>query len=72
MDARVLEERAAAHFKGYRTALQDMVNVDCGSYSPAGVDRIADLCVAFFAAHGWEVERRPHVPSEGSRNWAIW
>ncbi len=65
MDARVLEERAAAHFKGYRTALQDMVNVDCGSYSPAGVGRIADLCVAFFAAHGWEVERRPHVPTDG-------
>jgi glutamate carboxypeptidase len=65
MDARVLEERAAAHFEGYQTALQDMVNVDCGSYSPAGVGRIADLCVAFFAAHGWEVERRPHVPTDG-------
>ena len=65
MDARVLEERAAARFDEYRTALQDMVNVDCGSYSPAGVGRIADLCVAFFAAHGWEVERRPHVPTDG-------
>jgi glutamate carboxypeptidase len=65
MDARVLEERAVARFDEYRTALQDMVNVDCGSYSPAGVGRIADLCVAFFAAHGWEVERRPHVPTDG-------
>ena len=65
MDARVLEERAAARFEGYQTALQDMVNVDCGSYSPAGVGRIADLCVAFFAAHGWEVERRAHVPTDG-------
>lgn len=65
MDARVLEERAAARFEGYQTALRDMVNVDCGSYSPAGVGRIADLCVAFFAAHGWEVERRAHVPTDG-------
>ena len=65
MDARVLEERAAARFEGYQTALQDMVNVDCGSYSAAGVGRIADLCVAFFVAHGWEVERRVHVPTDG-------
>ncbi len=65
MDTRVLEERAAARFEGYQTALQDMVNVDCGSYSPEGVGRIADLCVAFFAAHGWEVERRSHVPTDG-------
>ena len=61
----MLEERAAARFEGYQTALRDMVNVDCGSYSPAGVGRIADLCVAFFAAHGWEVERRAHVPTDG-------
>ncbi|HUL83983.1 MAG TPA: M20 family metallopeptidase [Actinomycetota bacterium] len=65
MDARVLQERAAARFEGYQTALQDMVNVDCGSYSAAGVGRIADLCVAFFVAHGWEVERRVHVPTDG-------
>lgn len=65
MDVRVLEERSAARFEGYQTALRDMVNVDCGSYSPAGVGRIADLCVAFFGAHGWEVERRAHVPTDG-------
>jgi len=41
-----------------------MVDVDCGSYSPAGVNRIADLCEERFRTHGWEVERRAHVPGE--------
>jgi glutamate carboxypeptidase len=65
MDARVLQERAAAHAGAYRTALEEMVNVDCGSYSPAGVGRIADGCERFLREHGWEVERRPHVPVDG-------
>jgi glutamate carboxypeptidase len=39
-----------------------MVNVDCGSYTPSGVDRIADLCEARFRAGGWTVERTPHAP----------
>ena len=42
------------------TTLEAMVNVDCGSYSPDGVNRIADMCEARFEEHGWEVERRPH------------
>jgi glutamate carboxypeptidase len=46
-------------------ALEQMVNVDCGSYTRAGVDRIADLCEQRFTAGGWMVERRPHVPDDG-------
>jgi glutamate carboxypeptidase len=46
-------------------ALEQMVNVDCGSYTRAGVDRIADLCERRFTAGGWMVERRPHVPDDG-------
>lgn len=45
-------------------ALEQMVNIDCGSYTPAGVNAIADLCEERFRAGGWEVERRRHVPSE--------
>jgi glutamate carboxypeptidase len=46
-------------------ALEQMVNVDCGSYSRAGVNRIADLCEQRFKDGGWKVERRSHVPEDG-------
>ena len=65
MDARALHALMAAREAEYLAALEEMVNVDCGSYSPAGVNRIADLCEARFRASGWDVERRPHVPAAG-------
>lgn len=40
-----------------------MVNVDCGSFTPEGVNEIADQCQARFEAGGWKVDRIPHVPS---------
>lgn len=43
----------------------EMVNIDCGSFSPVGVNRIADLCSERFAAGGWEIERRAHEPAPG-------
>lgn len=46
-------------------AVGEMVNIDCGSFSPVGVNRIADLCSARFTAGGWEIERLPHVPAQG-------
>src|SRR5439155_24818396 len=46
-------------------ALEEMVNVDCGTYTPAGVNRIADLCAERFASLGFGVERRPHRPGAG-------
>jgi glutamate carboxypeptidase len=42
-----------------------MVNVDCGSYTPEGVNRIADDCQGRFEAHGWTVDRRRHRPRDG-------
>jgi glutamate carboxypeptidase len=35
-----------------------MVNVDCGTYTPEGVNRIADMCVERFDGLGFAVERR--------------
>jgi glutamate carboxypeptidase len=46
-------------------SLREMVNIDCGSFSPGGVNRIADLCELRFNAGGWEIERRSHLPAEG-------
>ena len=60
MDVQTLRDRAQAMYPEFLDVLETMVNVDCGSYSPAGVNRIADLCERRFLDHGWEVDRRPH------------
>jgi glutamate carboxypeptidase len=46
-------------------SLAEMVNIDCGSFSPRGVNRIADLCEERFHTGGWEVERVVNRPAEG-------
>ncbi len=56
---------AGGRYEEYVGALERMVDVDCGSYTPEGVNEIADLCAARFSARGWSVERRPHVPAGG-------
>jgi glutamate carboxypeptidase len=60
VDARTLRDIAARRYDDFVGALEAMVNVDCGSYSPAGVNAIADLCATRFRANGWDVDRRPH------------
>ena len=59
--------RAAAHARhdAFVRDLQEMVNVDCGSYSPRGVNVIADLCERRFQAGGWMIDRLAHEPGEG-------
>jgi glutamate carboxypeptidase len=42
--------------------LEELVNIDSGSYTAAGVNQVADLCQARFEAGGWEVERHHHRP----------
>lgn len=61
--ARIVERR----YDEFVEALREMVDVDCGSFTPEGVNRIADLCEERFRRAGWEVERRAHVPAEGER-----
>ncbi|HEX9374636.1 MAG TPA: M20 family metallopeptidase [Actinomycetota bacterium] len=51
----------------YLEVLREMVNVDCGSYTPDGVNRIADMCAEGFRGLGFEVERLPHQPAGGER-----
>jgi glutamate carboxypeptidase len=60
-----LKELAARRYDDYVASLEEMVNVDCGSYTTDGVNRIADLCEARFATHGWSVERIAHRPAAG-------
>jgi glutamate carboxypeptidase len=53
------------YFSAYLDDLRSMVNVDCGTFVPEGVNRIADLMQERFEATGWTVERRPHAPGSG-------
>ena len=60
MDVQVVREFVASRFEAFVSELQQMVDVDCGSYTRAGVNAIADLCEARMRTHGWTVDRRPH------------
>jgi glutamate carboxypeptidase len=42
--------------------IEELVNIDSGSFTAEGVNRVADLCHAHFEASGWEVQRYRHRP----------
>lgn len=65
MDALGLQDMVRARFGEYVAALEEMVNIDCGSYTRAGVNAVADLCERRFVEAGWDVERRAHEPAAG-------
>jgi glutamate carboxypeptidase len=64
MDLTSLRKGAAARYDEFVDALREMVNVDCGSYTPEGVNVIADLCQLRFEKAGWAVERLRHEPGD--------
>ncbi|HZA82712.1 MAG TPA: M20 family metallopeptidase [Actinomycetes bacterium] len=53
-----LRERYPAVLAG----IEELVNIDSGSFTAEGVNRVADRCQARFEAGGWAVERLPHRP----------
>ncbi|HEY7660729.1 MAG TPA: M20/M25/M40 family metallo-hydrolase, partial [Actinomycetota bacterium] len=65
MDVASLRDHASTRQEAFVDALREMVNVDCGSYTPEGVNVIADLCQRRFEAGGWTVDRRAHEPADG-------
>jgi glutamate carboxypeptidase len=54
-----LEATVRADESAYLADLERLVNIDCGSYTPEGVDRIGEFVASFMTAHGAAVERRP-------------
>jgi glutamate carboxypeptidase len=42
--------------------IEELVNIDSGSFTAEGVNRVADWCQARFEAGGWSVERHRHRP----------
>ena len=57
-----LPEAVQARLPRFLAELESLVNLDCGSYTPAGVNRVADLVTASLAELGATVERIPHEP----------
>jgi glutamate carboxypeptidase len=45
--------------------LERLVNIDCGSYTPDGVNAVADVCTDALAALGADVERLRRETAEG-------
>ena len=61
----VLREAVAGTFDRYLAELEELVNIDCGSYTPKGVNAVATHIEAELARMGADVERIPHRPVEG-------
>jgi glutamate carboxypeptidase len=55
-----------ARLPRFLAELETMVNIDCGSYTPDGVNRIAGLVTDALRASGADVERIPHLPEDGA------
>ncbi|HEY6609065.1 MAG TPA: M20 family metallopeptidase [Candidatus Limnocylindria bacterium] len=64
-DPAELRRTVESRLPGYLGELEQMVNVDCGSYTPEGVNRIADLVGTALRELGADVERVHHEPAEG-------
>jgi glutamate carboxypeptidase len=58
-ELRALEATVAAGYPRFLAELERLCNIDCGSYSPAGVNEVASWVAAAFGALGGTVERRP-------------
>jgi len=67
MEVSKLSEHVAGRYGEFVDALREMVNVDCGSYTPEGVNEIADQCQTRFEKAGWRVERIRHEPNAGEQ-----
>jgi glutamate carboxypeptidase len=63
-DPAELLKHAEALYEDFLADLESMVNIDCGSYTPTGVNLIADMMETSFRELGWATERRPHTPAE--------
>ncbi len=67
MDVRSLRDLVVARSDEYLAELETLVNIDSGSFSPWGVNAVADRCEQRFRSFGWDVERRAHAPDPGER-----
>ncbi|MGZ8481959.1 MAG: M20/M25/M40 family metallo-hydrolase, partial [Candidatus Limnocylindria bacterium] len=62
-----LRERVEAQLPRYLATLEQLVSVDCGSYTPEGVNRVADVVADALDTMGAAVERISHRPTVEGR-----
>ena len=63
-DPAELSRIVAASRPRYLAELEQLVNVDCGSYTPEGVNRVASFVADALTVLGSAVERTPHRPED--------
>jgi glutamate carboxypeptidase len=66
-DSTVLQRIVEARLPRFLAELERLVNIDCGSYTPAGVNLVADFVADALGELGAEVERVTRDPSDGGR-----
>ena len=66
-DPAALRRIVDARLPRFLAELETLVNIDCGSYTPEGVNRVADFVAGSLRELGADVERMPHVPDDGDR-----
>jgi len=64
-DLAALQRIVDARLPRFLSELETLVNIDCGSYTPAGVNRVADVVADALRELGADVERRSHEPADG-------
>ena len=62
-DLTAIEAALRADEPAYLADLERLVNIDCGSYTPAGVDEVGRFVAGFLADIGASVEARPDPAS---------
>ncbi|MDP9468127.1 MAG: M20 family metallopeptidase, partial [Chloroflexota bacterium] len=62
VDLITLRATVEGRYPRYVAELEQLVNMDCGSYSPLGVNRVAELVADSLAELGARVERISHQP----------
>ncbi len=65
LDLSALHAAVEAGHARYLAALEQLVNTDCGSYTPLGVNQVADFVASALTKLGAQVERTPHQPGDG-------
>ena len=56
---------AESLFEPFVEDLRTLVDIECGTFLPGGVNRVADHMQARFEAAGWTTSRTPHRPGPG-------
>ena len=64
-DLAALHSEVAARHSRYLAELQQLVSIDCGSYTPSGVNRVADFVAGALGELGAQIERTSHQPGDG-------